>query len=110
MSEARGAGAGWEGLTSRPSSVIGFYNDLFVQEGRIMNGLMSQSLEGTQTAAVCSNVICTSLCQLLWCYSMGIFYYSSLKILPRLSVKCLATRVLWEHVTLNDLGARPGLA
>lgn len=68
MSKSREAGVRWEGLTSRPGSVIGFYNDLFVQEGKIMNGLMSQSLQGTQTGAICGNVICASLCQLLCCY------------------------------------------
>lgn len=73
-----------------------------------MNGLMSQSLQGTQTGAVCGNVICTSLCQLLHCYSW--ITDPRLKILPRLSVKCLATHVLWEHITLNNLGARSGLA
>lgn len=95
MSEDRGAGAGWEGLTSRPSSVIGFYNDLFVQEGRIMNGLMSQSLEGTQTGAACSNVICTSLCQLLCCYSMGIFLLLQFKNTARIisEVPCYSCAV-----------------
>jgi len=57
MSEAGEAGAGWGGLTSRPSAVVGFCNDLFVQEGKIMNGLMSRSLQGTQAAAARGSVI-----------------------------------------------------